>query len=616
MGNHRQETGQEVTLALWESVARAVVKATGSPGPGAPPASVAPRSEPPRPPQVASGCYTPLLDLPATAGRLDAFELEAEQEAAQETAFRGLTLRPYQGPAIDATIRGFWQDGHARQIGIAATGSGKTAMFCEIARRVRDERGGKTLILTDQLDLVEQTVGALARFTGILADSEQGENVASRLAPAVVAMVQTLVSRLDAWKPDHFMLVVVDECDRALSPTWQKVIDHFAAGGAKILGVTATPKRTDKRCVLRAFGNVKAFEIPLLQLIKEGWLAEIVPKTVKLPIDMREVKKKAGDFDPDSVAHAIEMVFDGVVEAIKQHAQGRRIIVFLPLVTTSKKFRDACIRGGLRAEHIDGSMTPGERRVIKQGFRDRRFDILCNPCLLGRGYDDAGIDCVINLRATMSQSLYFQIVGRGTRLYCPHGCPGKCRHPDAKKNLLLLDFLWQVDGHGLMRPANIIAKNDEEAQAISEFYAGRGDKELPLELIEGARQAKAAAEKSLLERFLSGRSMYKVPIKANVWAAKIGEPDWVNWEPETDDQDTPITQQQATELQEKGFQLEHVRGGYHAAFILGKVKQQRAAGLATYKQAWWLWQRGHTEAHLWDRRTASNKLDQIFQNNN
>jgi superfamily II DNA or RNA helicase len=72
--------------------------------------------------------------------------------------------------------------------------------------------------------------------------------------------------------------VICDEAHHAMSDEWQKVLQHFSS--AKVLGVTATPDRADKKNLGGYFQNV-AFEIGLLELIGEGYLCP-------LPIRLRQ----------------------------------------------------------------------------------------------------------------------------------------------------------------------------------------------------------------------------------------------------------------------------------------------------------------------------------------
>ena len=112
--------------------------------------------------------------------------------------------------------------------------------------------------------------------------------------------------------------------------------------------------------------------------------------------------------------------------------------MFLPLVATAQKFRDILNRHGFQAAEVNGNSQ--DRAEILADFDAGKYNVLCNAMLLTEGWDCPAVDCVVMLRATKIRALYCQCVGRGTRL-----SPGK-------KELLLLDFLWNTARHDLCRP--------------------------------------------------------------------------------------------------------------------------------------------------------------------
>jgi superfamily II DNA or RNA helicase len=126
-------------------------------------------------------------------------------------------LRAYQMKAADLIEAGFNE--FRKQLLVAATGSGKTQIFCETIRRHQPR---KSLVLCHREELIGQAARRLESF-GIRAEIEMGGRVASLHAPAVVGSVQTLMgdSRLSRWPADHFNLVVADEAHRAMSDSWQ-----------------------------------------------------------------------------------------------------------------------------------------------------------------------------------------------------------------------------------------------------------------------------------------------------------------------------------------------------------------------------------------------------------
>ena len=141
-------------------------------------------------------------------------------------------------------------------------------------------------------------------------------------------------------------------------------------------------------------------------------------------IDLSEVRTVAGDYREDDLGQAIEPHLFRCAEILAEHARGRRTVVFLPLIDTSRKFVAACQALGLRAVHVDGNDRAG-----LEAFRAREADIIANAQLLSTGWDQPDVDCVMVLRPTRSLVLYSQMIGRGTRI-----CAGK-------DHLLVLDPL-------------------------------------------------------------------------------------------------------------------------------------------------------------------------------
>lgn len=461
------------------------------------------------------------------------------------------TLRPYQQDAVRCIEAG-WAEAR-RQLAVLPTGAGKTVIFSALSQRHQPRR---TLILAHREELIEQAAAKLRASTGIQADVEKAERRASMGAPVVVASIQTLMQekRRARWNPVHFDLVVCDEAHHSVSASWQTVLKHFD-GHAKVLGVSATPDRSDKK-KLGDYYERLAYECRLVDLIRDGYLCPITLRAVPLEIDIRGVRSVAGDFDAEQLGDALEPYLASVAKAVKQYAAGRRTLAFLPLIATSRKFVDACRAEGLRAEHVDGyDFDRAGKLATFEGFD---FDVLSNAMLLTEGYDDPGIDCIVMLRPTKSRALYAQAIGRGTRT-----------HP-LKDNLLILDFLWLHERHSLAKPASLIAGTQEEAEAMTKIAEESGGSE-DQDLLDLQGSAISEREESLRKKLVEQAGKRGKFVSADEWAAQHDRLSIVDYEPTFQWEEKPVSEKQARVLRRAGIDVGTVRGAGHASQIIGVV---------------------------------------------
>lgn len=407
-----------------------------------------------------------------------------------------LQLRPYQLDAL-ARIGAAEERGVRSQLGVAATGLGKTVMFCALA----EQRGTRTLILAHRDELIEQ---AAAKVLEVWPGADVGVVKAERnevRAQVVVASVQTLsrpkrLAELRApWetstllgKADPFGLVVVDEAHHAAADSYRAIIDALRAGqpescicghvaddhfseevhswgeaepistltgcrgcacsrlsaplpaGPLLLGVTATPDRGDGRGLDDLFAEI-TFAYDLLWGIRSGYLCDLRGVRVALErLDLSSVKMSRGDYQAGDAGRALEDAGapEMIVAAWLEHALGRRTLVFTPTVALAVEVADEFTRAGVKAGWVSGETPMIERRRILAAYSAGEIDVLANCAVLTEGYDEPRTDCIIVARPTKSRALYTQMVGRGTR-----------RHPD-KGDCLVLDVVGASAEHSLV----------------------------------------------------------------------------------------------------------------------------------------------------------------------
>jgi superfamily II DNA or RNA helicase len=359
-----------------------------------------------------------------------------------------MELRPYQQEAVNSVLTKW--DEFDRLLGVAPTGSGKTIKFAHIANARLQT--GRVLILGHRDELIDHARDKLFRACALLSSKEKAADYADLDAGVVVASVQTLSrkARRERFPRDHFRSLIVDEAHHVPADSYQRILGHFA--GTKVLGVTATPDRSDLRSLGAYFYDV-AFEISLVDLIKAGYLCRVKVQTVPIEIDLSGVSVRAGDFSGEELGARLEPVLEDVADAIIEHAPARKTLVFVPLVRIADQFAQILRnRTGMAAEMVSGACSDRAEKLAR--FSSGETQVLVNAMLLTEGYDEPSIDCIVPLRPTKIRSLYAQMVGRGTRIH-----PGK-------ENLLLLDFLWISERHNLAQPVDLIAGDGIEGQAI------------------------------------------------------------------------------------------------------------------------------------------------------
>lgn len=515
-----------------------------------------------------------------------------------------MNLRPYQQDCIDALTRGF-EEGHGKLLVVIPTGGGKTVIFAKLAE-VFAKAGGRTLVLAHREELIQQAVEKIHKATGIIADVDMADRKARLSAQVVVASVQTMIRRRAKYPADHFALVVVDEAHHIPADSYLNTLRCFD-GHAKVVGVTATPDRGDKKNLGKYFDHV-AFEIGLPDLVKAGFLSPIRVKTVPVQIDLSQVHKVAGDYDAADLGRAIEPALITLADAIVGEAWDRKIAIFLPLRKTSNTMATLLRERGIAAEHVDGESR--DRAEILRRLNRGDTQVICNAMLLTEGWDEPSIDCVVNLRPTKVRALYSQIVGRGTRLY-----PGK-------DHLLLLDFLWQSEEHNLIKPCHLVAKSDEEARAITEALSppgGPDEEQQEMDLLDVADDVEQQRLKKIKERLEANKGRKAGTYDAMEIMLALDEKWVAGWEPSSAWDELAPTPKQLQILGSAGFDASTITCRGYASALIDRIFIRRQHHLATTKQVMRLKKWGHPspqtatfdEATAWIEKEIRNRNERF-----
>ena len=506
------------------------------------------------------------------------------------------SLRPYQQAARDS-IHAQWEQGRLRTLLVLPTGTGKTIVFASVAAdQVR--AGDRVLILAHRGELLEQAADKLQRSTGLVSAVEKAESTClNSWFRVVVGSVQTLQrsARLERFPRDYFGTIIIDEAHHAITDGYRRILDYF--GSAKVLGVTATPDRGDMRNLGEVFDSL-AFEYKLTDAIKEGYLCRIMAQTIPLKLDISSVTMSGGDYAVGDLGTALDPYLEQIAAEMAQRCKGRKTVVFLPLITTSQKFRGLLNSHGFRAAEVNGQST--DRKEVLADFDAGKYNVLCNSMLLTEGWDCPSVDCVVVLRPTKVRSLYSQMVGRGTRL-----SPGKT-------DLLLLDFLWMTDKHELCRPADLVCEDRTVARQMTENLAESG---CPQDIEEAAVQASedvvAQREEALAKQLEEQRRKKAKLVDPLQYEMSIQAEDLAGYVPAFGWEAGPPTEQQAAALEKLGILPDAVESAGKASLLLDRLHKRRDEGLTTPKQIRCLEKYGFQHVGRWSFEQAKHMIDRI-----
>lgn len=281
----------------------------------------------------------------------------------------------------------------------------------------------------------------------------------------VVSSVQTIVRRLDKFDPNRFDLVIVDEAHHAIAETYRKILDHF---NAKVLGVTATPDRGDKKALGQVFEDV-AYRYDVGDAISDGWLVPIEQRFVEIEgLDVSKCRTTAGDLNAKDLTSAVTdfKVMEQMAQRTIALAGDRPSLFFAVTVAHAHAIAEVLqsnTKHLVRA--LDGKTDKDERREVVQAFRDGEVRYLVNCALFTEGFDAPSTALVAMGRLTKSRSLYEQMIGRGTRTLdgtleglnsvVPDVRRAKI-HSSGKENLLVLDFVGNSGKHSLISMIDVL----------------------------------------------------------------------------------------------------------------------------------------------------------------
>jgi superfamily II DNA or RNA helicase/HKD family nuclease len=313
--------------------------------------------------------------------------------------------------------------GHPHNLVAAATGTGKTVIAALDYRNLRQTLSrARLLFVAHREEILRQSQ---TMFCHVLRDGAFGEQWVAGRRPQrwdhVFASIQSInaadVASID---PEHFDVVIVDEFHHAAASTYTTLLDHLRP--KHLLGLTATPERSDGLDVLRWFGGRIAVELRLWDALEQGLLSPFHYFGVHDGTDLSGVSWRRGvGYDPDELtnvytaddawaAKVLAAVHDKIGAPLRMRALG-----FCVSIAHAEFMADRFAAAGLSAVAITSMSTPDERRQALHDLRDGKVNIVFTVDLFNEGVDVPAVDVVLMLRPTESATVFLQQLGRGLR---------------------------------------------------------------------------------------------------------------------------------------------------------------------------------------------------------
>jgi superfamily II DNA or RNA helicase len=412
-----------------------------------------------------------------------------------------MDLRDYQADTVNQHMDAMSEGIRSTLTGLF-TGAGKTVVFCEMARRVK-ELGGRTLILAPLRELVWQGVNKVRDIVGIDPALEMAEYHAQQdewWSPEVIVACKQTVIRGRYKKFTDIRLLIVDEAHMQYSPTCREMFRWFNDRGAMVAGFTATPFRMDGEALTDYYERV-LISRDIQWAIDSAWSVPPVCKLARVQgLDMSGVRVSGEDFNQAQLQAAVEKEANlHRIALITSEEMEGPTVVFTPSVASAKGVAHYLNNNyGITAVVVWGTQPEEERNEAILAFKSGRAQVLVNCAVVAVGFDHPLIRTLILARPTRSRSFWLQCVGRATRPLAgtvdfAGSCPDSRRAAIAKSDKPYFKIVDCTDAsldHRLVTSVDMfVVTDDREVREVVKRAAADSPVPLTQEQLEALAQA-------------------------------------------------------------------------------------------------------------------------------
>ncbi len=332
-----------------------------------------------------------------------------------------VTLRPFQERLLELLSVSRLHGRH-RNLLVAATGTGTTIMAAVDYARLRAELPrSRLLFVAHRKEILDQS---MATFRHVIRDGSFGEKWVGGHRPRdfehVFASVQSLnASDIDRIPSDHFDVVIVDEFHHAAAASYDRLLQHLDP--VELIGLTATPERSDSRSILHWFDDRIAAELRLWDAIEQQHLVPFHYYGIHDEVDLQNIPWTRGTgYDPSALSN----VYTGndvwarlVIGQLRRYVDPdtMRVFGFCVSVEHAWFMAETFSKYGIPAVAVSGQSSRAERDTALRDLASNKVKVVFSVDLFNEGVDVPNIDVVLMLRPTESPVLFLQQLGRGLR---------------------------------------------------------------------------------------------------------------------------------------------------------------------------------------------------------
>ncbi|MFW6075935.1 MAG: DEAD/DEAH box helicase family protein, partial [Chloroflexota bacterium] len=304
------------------------------------------------------------------------------------------------------------REGNTAALVVLATGLGKTWLSA-----FDSEEYERVLFVAHREEILNQARRTFRKIRpkaslGLYNGQEKIPN-----ADVLFASIQTLGRRkhLNNFGQHAFDYIIVDEFHHAAAPTYRRLIEHFEPDF--LLGLTATPDRTDGQNLLALCQENLVYRRDLLEGIEEGLLAPFKYFGVPDDVDYKEIPWRSSRFDEETLTAAVatQARAENALEQYRQRA-GTRTLAFCCSQLHANFMRSFFTSAGERVAAVHSGEASDPRASSLEALNDGELDVIFAVDMFNEGVDLPNVDTIMMLRPTESSILWLQQFGRGLRV--------------------------------------------------------------------------------------------------------------------------------------------------------------------------------------------------------